>query len=213
MKLTKILMCAMVAGAMAFGSDKAQATVISGNLYVPLNIKGTLSYVASAGKIKQATFTSKQILSYLGENYYTFPKGTQLAVGPNNYVYAISKTEVIADLTDAGFFYFEPSDTIDTSTGTFPSTASTYSEAGVVSVGFFSDDTTFVDNQYAFEVSGSYTYNEKDSAVTSGDVNQSSKFKSSNLSGYGYDYDVSDSELPVSGSASGSASGKVPVVL
>ena len=36
MKLNKILMCAVAAGAMAFVSDKAQAVVIGSDLYTPI---------------------------------------------------------------------------------------------------------------------------------------------------------------------------------
>lgn len=209
MKLNKILMCAVAAGAMAFVSDQAQAgVVISGNLYVPISIKGTFSYVASAGKIKQGSFTSKQILSYLGEYYYTFPAGTMLAVGPSQDVYAITKTAVVADLTVGGFFYFSPSDTIDTEMDQI-SGAYKYNEAGLVTLDFFSDDGSFAYNEYAFELSGFYTYTETGSAPKNGCYNQSSNFSAKNLSGLGYNYDVSGVELPVTGSGSGSGSGKL----
>jgi hypothetical protein len=190
--------------------------VISDNLYVPLNIKATVSYVASAGKIKQATLTSKQIVKYLGSNYYTstFTNGTQLVVGPGSDVYATYKTNIVADLTSDGFVAFAISDTIDTSTGTEYSTTTSYkySEAGVVKIDFYSDGNySFpVDNDYSAELSGSYTYYESDSKENSAFIyTQSSKFSSKNLSGLGYDHDMSTDALPVSGSASGSASGRL----
>ena len=216
MKPTKILMCALAAGLMAFASDKAQATVINTNLYTPLTIKATVSYIASANtnKIKQATITSKQILAYEGS-----PKGTTLAIGPgtgtnNADVYLISKTNVIADLTTKGYFNFNPTNLIETATGTKGTTAYKRSEAGVITIDFYSGKFTganFQENTYAYELTGTYTYNESDSAAVNGLVKKSSNFSSSNLGGFGYAklLDDVDNYLPLSGSASGSASGKV----
>jgi hypothetical protein len=208
MKLTKIVMCAMAVGAMALVCDKAQAggVVIENDLYVPINIKGTVSYV-DGGKIKTASFTSKQILF----GYWNFDKGTQLAVGPDNDIYAISKTEVLEDLTLEGNFYFYTDEYISTETDK-ANGSSTYSEAGTVALNFWSDgdyiDTA--DNQYAFLLTGTYTESEKESADNSqGYYSRSVKFGSSNLGGWGYNFDVSADSLPVSGSVSGSASGKL----
>src|SRR5664279_2131035 len=106
--MKKILMCALAAGAMAFATDQAQAAnklVIDGSLYVPLNIKGTFSYVASAGKIKQKTTTSKAVIANLG-----YTKGTMLAIGPGSDVYAIKDGAVLANLSLNGYFYVNMSD-------------------------------------------------------------------------------------------------------
>jgi len=210
MKLTKTLMCAMAVGAMAFATDQAQASsklVIDGSLYVPINIKGTFSYVNSAGKIVKKTATSKQVLSQ-----FTYAKGTMLAIGPgitdDTDVYAINNGVVLADLTTLGYFYFNTSDTIDTSTGDFPTTKGTFSDAGTVTLDFASDADLIIldDNAFAFNVTGTYAYNESDSAVVSDLYKSSIKFSSKNLGGLGYASDI-DETMPVSGGMTGSGSG------
>jgi hypothetical protein len=211
MKLNQILMCAVAAGAMALVSADAQAKstlVIDGNLYVPINIKGTFSYVASAGKIKTKTATTKQVISNLG-----YAKGTMLAIGPgtgtnNADVYAINNGAVVYDLSAGGYFSFNTSEVISTSTGDFPTTKGTYFEAGTVTLDFASDADliTLDDNTIAFNLTGTYTYTESDSAVVSGLYKQSVKFSSKNLGGNSWITDV-DQFMPVSGSASGSGSG------
>lgn len=206
MKPSKILMCAAVAGAMAFASNQAQAgskLVIDGNLYVPINIKGTFSYVSSAGKIKQKTATTKQVISQLG-----YAKGTMLAIGPLADVYAINNGVVLYNLSGGGYFYFSTSVILDTTTGTFPTTKGTDSEAGEITLDFASDaDLIFLDdNAVAFNLTGTYTYTESDSAVVGGLYKQSSKFSSKNLGGDSWITDV-DQFMPVSGGVSGSGSG------
>jgi len=206
MKPTIILMCAVAAGAMAFVSHQAQAAVIDNNLYVPLNFKATVSYVKN-NKITKATITSKTIL-----NYYDYAKGAQLAVGPGNQVFAISKTAVLGNLTTAGEFYFIPDDKIQA--GTEYANGYNYTDAGTLTVDFYSNgDSDFPeDNDYALLLNGNFTYTVSVSTGKSGSYNQSSKFGFSNLGGSGYDSDVSDVELPMSGSGAGSASGKLQVV-
>ena len=205
MKLNKILMCAVAAGAMAFVSDNAQASklVIDGSLYVPVNIKGTFTYVAGAGKIKQKTATSKQVISQLG-----YAKGTMLAIGPDQDVYAINNGVVLGNLTTLGYFSFSTSDTLDTTTGDFPTTKGTYSEVGVTTLDFASDADLEVldDNAFAFNLTGTYIYKDSESAVVSGLYKESSTFSSKNLSGLSWITEV-DEFMPVSGSASGSGSG------
>jgi hypothetical protein len=216
MKLTKILMCALAAGAMVFATDQAQAKstlVIDGSLYVPINLKGTFTYVNSKDKLAKKTATTKQIISQLD-----YAKGTMLAIGPgtgtnNADVYAINNGVVLTNLSAGGYFHVNMSDTLDTSTGDFPMTKRTYSEVGVVTIDFASSHNlvTLTTNNFAFNLTGTYTYNESDSAVVSGLYKQSSKFSSSNLSGLSYFGTVDgifvDETMPVSGSASGSASG------
>jgi len=208
MKLTKTLMCAMAVGAMAFATDQAQASsklVIYGSLYVPMNIKGTFSYVASAGKIKSTTVTSKQVISKLG-----YAKGTMLATGPDNDIYAINGGVVLADLTTLGYFSFSTDDIIDTSTGDFPTTKGTYTEAGVATLDFASDADLEVldDNDVAFNLTGTYLYKESDSAVVSDLYKSSIKFSSKNLSGMAWvTVPIDLGTVPVSGSVSGSGSG------
>jgi hypothetical protein len=216
MKLTKILMCALAVGAMVFATNQAQAKstlVIGGNLYVPVNLKGTFTYVNSKDKITTKTVTTKQIISQLG-----YAKGIMLAIGPgtgtnNADVYAINNGAIVYDLSAGGYFHVNMSDTLDTSTGDFPTTKGTYSEVGVVTIDFASDAdlVSLGDNNFAFNLTGTYTYNESDSAVVGGLYKQSSKFSSKNLGGLSYvdvvDGIVVEETMPVSGSASGSASG------
>jgi len=208
MKLTKILMCAVAAGAMAFVSSNAQAVVIGNDLYTPINIKATFSYVASAGKIKQASLTSKQILAYEG-----YGSGTALVVGPDNDIYAVdTKNQVVLDdLSFEGYFYFYPNDYVDTSTYGVSGTYKSY-EAGVLSLDFYSDANFGIpdENNYSFVCTGNYTNNETDTVDNSALIfTKTITFSSKNLGGWGYDFDWSDIALPVSGSASGNASGKL----
>jgi hypothetical protein len=141
-----------------------------------------------------------------------YAKGTMLAFGPGITddvdVYAINNGVVLADLSTLGYFYVNMSDTIDTSTGDFPTTKGTYSEAGVIILDFASSaDLIFLDdNAIAFNVTGTYTYKESESAVVGGLYKQSKKFNSKNLSGSSWITDV-DQFMPVSGSVSGSGSG------
>jgi len=84
-------MCAAAAGSDGFVSNQAQAGVVIGNdLYTPLKRQGDFQLCEKCGKIKQVTFTSKDILKYEG-----YAKGIMLAIGPDQHVYAISKTAVL----------------------------------------------------------------------------------------------------------------------
>jgi len=207
MKLNQILMCAAAAGAMAFVSNQAQAgVVINNDLYTPLNVKGTFSYVKSAGKIQQVTFTSKDILKY-----EDFPKGTMLAVGPDQYIYAISKTAVLENLSVDGYFVFSPTTVIETVTDV---KSWKNIEVGTVVFDFYSDADNseafpITDNEYVFQGTGIYTLTETESKDNSkGIYTETDKFKST-LGGTGYDFDVSESLLPVTGTSSGSGSGPI----
>ena len=210
MKLNQILMCAAAAGAMAFVSHQAQAGVVIGNnLYTPMNIKGTFSYVnnvKSPGKILQVTFTSKDILKY--EDY---PKGTMLAVGPGQDIYAISKTAVLDNLSTEGYFVNSHTKVIWTDTDV---KSYKYTEAGTVIFDFYSDadnsaDFPITDNLYVFQGTGIYNFTETESKDNSkGIYTETEKFKST-VGGTGYDFDVSESLLPVTGTSTGSGSGPI----
>jgi hypothetical protein len=216
MKSNKVLMCALAAGLMAFSADKAQASsklVIGGSLYVPISIKGTFSYDAGAGKIKQKTTTSKEVISKLG-----YAKGTMLAIGPSSDVYAIKDGVVLANLTTLGYFSFSTSGTVDTTTGALPAKG-IESEAGVVTLDFASgvaalnpDLVDLIDNDVAFNVTGTYTLKDTHSAVVSGLYKDSIKFSSKNLGGLSWITAVGQT-MPVSGSMSGSGSGSGVVAL
>jgi hypothetical protein len=211
MKLTKILMCALAVGAMIFATDQAQAKstlVIEGNLYVPINIKATFTYINGKDKIAKKTATTKQIISQLG-----YTNGIMLAIGPDSDVYAINNGVVLTNLSLGGYFSVSMSDTLDTSTGDFPTTKGSYSEVGVFTLDFASNRNlaTLTANNFALNLQGTYTYNEGDSAVVGGLYKQSSKFSSPNLSGLSYvdvvDGIILNETMPVSGSGTGSASG------
>jgi len=208
MKLTKIVMCAMAVGAMAFATNQAQAksTVIDGRLYVPFNIKGTVNYINDDGKMVKETVTTKDVLAKLG-----YSKAV-LAVGPGYLddidVYVIYNG-VPVNLSEAGYFYFNLSDTVDTETGDFPDTKGTYTESGIITIEFASnEDFMFLDdNGFAFNLNGTYIYKESDSAVVGGLYKVSKKFSSSNLSGLSYTSTLDDI-VPTFGSVTGSGSGK-----
>jgi len=206
MKLTKLsLGCALVTGLMAFAPVQSQAAVIDTNLYVPLNIQVTINYVTN-NVIKKATVTSKDVLSK-----FTDVKGVTLAVF-NGDIVIINKTNVIADLSTSNYFTFATGDSIVSSKGTNGVTKYSKSEAGIVNIGFFDDavKTNIQNNRVAFTLTGNYTLSESDSAPSKGLVSESVSFKASNLSGVGHlAVDVLNTNLPLSGSASASASGKV----
>ena len=205
MKLNKILMCAVAAGAMAFVSDNAQASklVIDGSLYVPVNIKGP-----SPMWLVLARFNKRRLQANKSKSVGLRPKGTMLAIGPDQDIYAINNGVVLGNLTTLGYFSFSTSDTLDTTTGDFPTTKGTYSEVGVTTLDFASDADLEVldDNAFAFNLTGTYIYKDSESAVVSGLYKESSTFSSKNLSGLSWITEV-DEFMPVSGSASGSGSG------
>jgi hypothetical protein len=205
MKMNKaVLGCALAAGLMAFASDKAQAVVIGNDLFVPANVKLTVSYV-SGTSIKTVKVTSKQILAYLN-----YPKGTQLATWDGD-IYAINKTTVLADLTTDGNVFINLQrlswDEVNKANGAYK-----YTEVGQETLSFYSDG--FVDfpadNTYYFSVNGQYSLKQSSSAISSaGKYTFSQKFSAKALSGSGYDFDVTDILLPVSGSATANGSGKL----
>ena len=206
MKLNQIITgCALAAGLMAVAPQSQAGVVIENSLLAPSNIKVSYSYVNSKGKIQKVSFTNKDILKY-----YNYPNGSQLAYYfGTGHVYVINKGVVLGDLTSFGELYVETNDLIDSTTpgknGAFK-----YAESGNVFIGFYSNDGILGDNDYDFEVSGTYSVAYSESAVNNkGAYNVSESFKTSNLTGSGYDYDVSDIELPVSGTASASGSGKL----
>jgi hypothetical protein len=201
MKPNKMLSYALAAGLMALALGKAQAgVVISNTLYLPLNIKMTASYVNADGKIKTAKVTAKTILFEI----WDFPAGTMLAIAPNNHVYAISKTEVLEDLTAYTYFYFGRDLLLYTSTG------NKFDTAGLASLYFYSDFDSGTDSDYWFQTTGTFRLGGTDSDVNSdGYYKESVKLRINDLGGVGYNDDVSGSALPVTGSMSGSGSGKL----
>jgi hypothetical protein len=180
---------------------KAQAgVVIENTLFLPLNVKVTASYVNEDGKIKKVKVTSKTILFEI----WGFPKGTMLALAPNNHIYAITKTEVLEDLTDNTFFYFNRSQYL------YTSAPNKFATAGTCFLYFYSDFDSGTDSDYWFQTTGTYTLSGSDSDVDSaGYYKESVKIRSKDLSGVGYNIDLGDYGLPATGSLSGSGSGKL----
>ena len=207
MKTSKIIMgCALAVGLMAFAPVQSQAgVVIENSVFAPANIKVSYSYVNSKGKIQKVSLTSKDILKY-----YNYPKGSQLAYcfGSGD-VYVINKGDVLDDLTSLGELYVETNDLIN-STTPGKNGAYKYAESGNVLISFYINGYSLGENDYDFEVGGTYSVAYSQSAVSNkGTINVSESFKTSNLTGSGYNYDVSEIELPVSGTASASGSGKL----
>jgi len=206
MKSNKIVMSALAAGLVAFAADKVQAggIVIDDSLFVPMTVKLTVSYMDGI-KVKTAKVTSKEILANADA-----PKGATLAVFDGD-VYVVTKTDVIDNLTDEDVMFITlnrlDSGEVDGTNGEFK-----YAEVGLGELEFYSDGDSEVlaDNQYSFDVTGQYTFNEKQSAIdNAGNFKLSETFSSKAFSGPGYDHDVTDATLPVTGSLKGNGSGKL----
>jgi hypothetical protein len=201
MKLNSILGCALAAGLMAFAADKAQAVVISNQLYIPFNLKLKGTY-NDAGKMKKSSFTSKNALTDAG-----FNGKVTLALGPgtgeNTFdVYVIQNngknSNVIADLSTNGVMSVEPSGIVFTDKG------NTHTEAGTVSVFLDTANAPLFTSDDDFELDGLYTFKFTDNG--NGKVNSS--FKATSLSGEGFIGDI-DESAALEGSASGSGSGTI----
>jgi hypothetical protein len=218
---TGILGCALAAGLMAFATDKAQAVVIGNDLYIPLDIKLSVSYWDANGNIKQARVTSKDVLKQVGA-----PKDTLLAVDFNSPydVFLVNGTTLGPDLTTAGYLTMISSDTLDNYTAG-KNGSWKYSETGILEIDVYSDPVfsegldkaaSEENSSEWFEISGFYSYNETGSAI---DNNSNQKFsanyKAKALSGYGHD-SVMDLDIPsttvLTGSATASASGKLAIL-
>jgi hypothetical protein len=217
MKLIQGVMgCALAAGLMTFAADNSQAAVIENTIFAPINVKLTVYYYASNGKIKAATLVSKDVLKILN-----YPKGDQLAVATgesvdfdNGDVCIIDKNTLVEDLTADGYMTAELNSLVDSNTskdnGSFKDTS-----AGSFVLDFYSDAGDDLDgghdSDYWFEVTGAYTSKASGSAIKGGNQNESLSFKAK-ADGQGYDVDLGSDNLPVIGSASASGSGKVAVV-
>jgi hypothetical protein len=220
MKMTTgILGCALATGLMTFAADKAQAAVINGELYVPVNIKLAVSYYGKNDKLSQYRVTSKDVLKQLG-----YGKGYQLASSFGNDVYLITKSTVVADLTSDGYVTMDLNDQLDNETGG-KNGSYKYTESGILSLDVynspvFGEGLDKVASEEAssewFEISGYYTYGEKGSASNNNNQgrNYSVKIKAKALSGLGHD-SSSDLDVPftttVTGSVTASGSGKVSI--
>jgi hypothetical protein len=216
MKLIQgILGCALAAGLMTFASDNSHAAVIENTVFVPINIKLTVYYNASNGKIKAGTFVSKDVLKILN-----YPKGDQLALATgssvdfsNGDVCIIDKNTLVEDLTAAGYMTDTLNSLVNSYTnkdnGSFKDAS-----AGSFALDFYSDAGDDLDgghdSEYWFELTGAYTGHASGSAIKGGKQRQNVSYNAK-LDGEGHDADLTLDNLPVIGSTSVSGSGKVAV--
>ena len=208
MKTSKVITgCALAAGLMAFAPVQSQAGVVIGNnIYAPTSVKMTYSYVNNKGKIQKVRLSNKDLLF----GYWNYPKGTQLAYGPDGGIYAINRGVVLDNLSTEGYMSVELVDYIDSFIPGKSAPAGKYSESGLVYIDFYSDANVFGDNYYDFEVSGTYLLKGSASTVNNkGIVTVNESFSTSNLTGDGYDNDLTGDELPVAGTATASGGGKL----
>jgi hypothetical protein len=207
MKLTQgILGCALAAGLMTFAAGKAQAVVINNQNYIPFNLKLKASF-EDGDKIKKHSFSSKDVLSDAG-----FNGKVTLALGPSTTetnpfdVYVIQNngknSTIIADLTTLGVMTVAPKGVA------FADKKDTHTEAGTVTVSYFSEASEEATSDDFFDLDGVYTFKHKDN--NNGNVN--SNFKATSLSGSGFIGEIEVDENPnasLEGSASGSGGGKI----
>jgi len=198
MKINKFIMgCALAVGLTTFASNKVQAVVIGGELYVPISFSATFYSDGINDKIAKTKIDSKTILSSLG--YST--KTNELAYFGGD-IYVISKTAVITNLTSLGILEVDTEDYLDFG-------VDDDSEFGEVYIYYYSDGEG-TDSPTWFEISGDYVFTEKFRGVF--DNKESVNFSAPTLGGYGEDNGVEEEEdLPVSGSAHASGSGTLPV--
>jgi hypothetical protein len=218
--LKHIFVCALAAGLMAFATGKAAAgVVIGGQLYTPVSINVTVTYYDGVGKLKKLTISNKDILLLVG-----FGKNDQLARGPNDDIFVIDKTSVLADLTEEGYLFmnFNFGAGVYTQTPADDSVAFKFNEASLLDVNFYSDagfdEFDGHASPYWFEISGAYAGSGNASAIKNNQRTVNVSFKSPAMGGVGFDVDTTNANpdnsapLPVTGKVSGSGGGKVLVV-
>ena len=200
MKMTTgILGCALVAGLMTFASDKAQAGVVIGNdLYSPLKLKGTIQFEKD-GKIKKMSISSKDVLKELGA-----VKGEQLAVQSDiGDVWIITKDSLVRDLSTNDV----PVLALYTSSVVRSEKDNKEKEIGILEVAFNSDMSLT-----SFDIFGVYNYAQNTGKTTKGSYSYSEKLKANGLTGSGT-FPGLGADVPTTGSASYSGSGKLTPVL
>lgn len=203
MKITTgILGCALVAGLMAFASDKAQAgTVINNVLYSPVKLKLTTTYNKN-GKLSKMSITSKEVLKDLGYN----TGQVKLAVDNDvEDVWLINKDTTIKDLTTNNIMGFDYSWYSYAYSG---NNDSKYIENGTFELWFYDTGSESEWSNY-FDISGIYTFNDSYGKTDkNGYYNEKESYKANNLSGEGYFSDIGD-YTTVSGNFSSKGSGKI----
>jgi hypothetical protein len=198
--MTGILGGALVAGLMTFASDNAQASlVISNTVYAPFKLKLSAQYV-DGNKLKKVSLTSKEFLKDAGYN-----GNVQLAVNTDTYtVCVVNKDSLVADLSTNDTLAIEFEDSV---TAQPNANKESYKEAGVFYV--YSDG--FGDMGDYFDISGVYSDTYSWSTPKNGTQTYKENLKANQLSGNGTFYELTDSSLPVTGSASYNGSGKINV--
>ena len=194
MKLNQIITgLALAAGLLAFAPVQSQAAP-AGNLpIIPLNIKVVGTYVTSvktnSAKIVKFTYSNKDILSYAGA-----PKGSKLAFtfGMGNDIVIVHNNTIWTNLTAGGVLYFTSSDYSDQEI-LGKNGAYKYISAGTIEFVYNSNgnDASIGDNEFGFDVTGSYLAISASSAANKkGAYTVSVKLATSGLSGEAVDNDV-----------------------
>ncbi len=213
MKLIQgVLGCALAAGLMAFATDKAQANdVIDGTLYLPLNLKGSVTFTINS-KSKKATLTDKVIT----EDVLELPKDTKLMVSDDTGdVWAFNKENEPEDLTSEGVLTITDNQTGSSSKGTV------VTHTGTTEIDFY-DNPQFdgpdldkgaseTNSSNWFEITGNYTLKHSEGTENSkGLIKISDSFSATGLSGDAFFGEAEDSIVPlIKGSVTAKGSGSV----
>ncbi len=222
MKLNQIITgIALVAGLLALAPSQAHAVAVATNtVIVPINIKAVGSYVSTnnTAKIVNFSYSNKDILKNAGA-----PKGAKLAFIPSEFgwggdVVIISGKAVWEDLTTNGVLYISFSEPYSYNEVTGKNGGGKFAANGTVEIAYGSNgnDNTYDNNEYGFDVYGSYLWSGTYSAPKNGYINVSENISTAGVSGDLYDFDlnfINDGYFPASGSVSGSGSGKVVPVI
>lgn len=226
--IKRIFLCALAAGMVALASDQLHAgLVIDNTLYIPLNIKLSVSFTNKNGVVKQARITSKEILKFLGDSENN---KLAIAVGNGNADIVVVRSNSVLNLSRQFPWMANFNELLNASSegknGQFM-----YKSSGLLSLKFYSNPQNVylggpaippiinpvpdpalseAASDYWFEIKGVYSYSEKSSAINVGKQKITANFKVEALSGAGYDIE-SDAPNPttVTGRASASGGGQI----
>ena len=205
-----ILCCTLAAGLMAFATGKAQANdVIDNVLYLPLNIKGSVTFMVN-NKSKKATLSNKIII----QDILDLPKDTKLMVSDETGdVWAFNKESDPEDLTTNGVLTISNNQTGSSSKGIVET------DTGSTEIDFY-DNPQFsggldktnseADSGNWFEITGNYTLVRSQGAVKNGVFKVSDSFTATELSGSAFFVEVEDNTVPLTkGSVTAKGSGSL----
>jgi hypothetical protein len=212
MKIKNILSCALAAGLMNFATESRASDVIDNTLYLPLNIKGSVTFDVN-GKNKKATLTDK----ILTEDILELPKDTKLMVNADTFdVWAFSKKDDLQeDLTADGVLTISNTQTGSSSKGIVET------DTGTTEINFYDNpqfdgsdlDTTNSENSSGnwFEITGNYTLKQSEGSVNKkGLIKVSQSFSTTDLTGSIFVDEAEDSVVPLTkGSATAKGSGEL----